>query len=500
MRVFVAGASGILGRDLCTILTNNALDWIGSYNSRPAKNLVKLDFFNESEVEKNFLENKIDIVVNCIVERFTDVCEKDWAKTLKINVDIPDILSRVCKKNNIYLIHISTDYVFDGRTPPYDISSQTNPLQNYGISKLIAECRVKAAGGNYLIVRVPVLYTNSYEYLDETAVTALGKKVMNQIETFTEDNISIRRPVFIPDFCNFLVNCMKVKYVGIKHFCNHLDKTTKYYMIKDIAEYLDLPLNTSPINSFGPGAANRPIDTELIGDCASFFKTSVSSGINKCFEKYAHPRFSECPQDFLILFDLDGTLVDSEMLHYEAYKAILAHYVDLQKDYFFNMINNGSTNKMFEELNIPENEWEALRKKKEELMQKDVSWIRGAEDFINYLEDLGIEMAIVTNTNRNILEGFSQKLSVLRKAKWICKEDYKMSKPDPECYKMALSLYGPKKYVVGFENTINGLHALKGVTHKTYCITDKDSSFYPSLKKQDTILIKNFEIFLDTKK
>lgn len=500
MKIFVAGASGILGRDLCKILSENGLDWTGSYNSRPTPNCIKLDFFNEKEVEKNFLENNIDIVVNCIVERFTDVCEKDWAKTLKVNVDIPDILSRICKKNNIYLIHISTDYVFDGKTPPYNISSQPNPLQNYGISKLIAECRVKSNGGNYLIVRVPVLYTNSYEYLDETAVTTLGKKVMNQIETFTEDNISVRRPVFIPDLCNFLINCIYLKENGVTHFYNYVDKTTKYYMIKDIAEYLNLPLNTSPIDSFGPGAANRPIDTELVGDYSPFFKTSLSSGLIKCFEKYAHPLFSECPQDFLVLFDLDGTLVDSEILHYDAYKTVLAPYIDLQKDYFFNVINTGSTDKMFSDLNIPEEEWDALRKKKQVLMQTDVCWIDGAEEFINYLESIGVEMAIVTNTNRSILEGFSQKLSVLRKAKWICKEDYKMSKPSPECYKMAMDLYGPKKYVVGFENTINGLRALRGVTSRTYCITNKNSSFYPSIKKEDTILIKNFDIFLGAKK
>jgi dTDP-4-dehydrorhamnose reductase/beta-phosphoglucomutase-like phosphatase (HAD superfamily) len=500
MKIFVAGASGILGRDLCKILSKNNLDWIGSYNSRPTINCVKLDFFNEQEVEKNLLENNIDVIINCIVERFTDVCEKDWERTIRTNVDIPDILSKVCAKNGIYLIHISTDYVFDGRKPPYSSSSEPNPLQNYGISKLIAEYRVKANGGNYLIVRVPVLYTNSYEYLDETAVTTIGKKVMNQIEVFTEDNVSIRRPVFIPDFCNFLIYCLEKKEKGITHFYNHVDKITKYSMINRIADYLNLPLNTSPIDSFGSGSANRPIDTELIGQQTTFFKTTITSGIIQCFERYSHPRFSECPQDFLVLFDLDGTLIDSETLHYDAYKTILSPYIDLQKDYFFNIINTGSINKMFEELNIPEDEWDTLRKKKQEIMKNDVNWIDGAENFINYLESLGIEMVIVTNTNRSIIEGFSQKLSVLRKAKWICKEDYKTSKPNPECYKMAIELYGPKKYIVGFENTINGLRALKGVTHKTYCITQKGSSFYPLLKKEDTILIKNFDIFLDTRK
>ena len=78
MKVFIAGASGILGRDLAKLLSRNSIDYLGSYNSRPTEKCIKFDFFNEEEVERNLLESKVDAVINCIVERFTDVCEKDW--------------------------------------------------------------------------------------------------------------------------------------------------------------------------------------------------------------------------------------------------------------------------------------------------------------------------------------------------------------------------------------------------------------------------------------
>ena len=105
---------------------------------------------------------------------------------------------------NIYFIHLSTDYVYDGQKPPFSPSSLTNPLQNYGISKLIAEQRIISnIKNNYLILRVPVLYSNKLKSLEESAVPLIIKKVMNKVENFQEDNFSIRRPLFIEDLGEF---------------------------------------------------------------------------------------------------------------------------------------------------------------------------------------------------------------------------------------------------------------------------------------------------------
>ena len=498
MKVFIAGASGILGRDLAKLLSRNSIDYLGSYNSRPTEKCIKFDFFNEDEVERNLLESKVDVVINCIVERFTDVCEKDWNKTISVNVVIPDILSRVCARNNISFIHISTDYVFDGKSPPYSPLSEPNPLQNYGISKLIAEYRIKANLKQYLIIRVPVLYTDSYEYLDETAVTTLGKKVMNQIDTFTEDNVSIRRPVYIPDFCEFLVTSILTNKTGIHHYYNSVDKTTKYKMIKEISKYMNLRSNhILPINSFADGGANRPLDTELADNSVPPLTVSITKGIELCFERFIHPDFSECPEEFLVIFDLDGTLIDSDTDHYYAYRLALSGWTDLSKEYYFNIINTKSIDYMLEDLKIPVDIRPIIKRNKQNIMNTSVDWIYGAEKFIMFLDSLGIEMAIVTNTDKANVEKFCNHLPTLRKIKnVITRQDYLVAKPDPECYKLAVERYGKgKKYIVGFENTVNGLRALKGVTNRTYCIANKYNYLYNDLKKEDTILIHNFDFF-----
>jgi dTDP-4-dehydrorhamnose reductase/beta-phosphoglucomutase-like phosphatase (HAD superfamily) len=510
MTVLVAGASGIVGREMCKLLKDNLVDFIGTYNTRPIQNGIKIDFLNESELENTLKNNAVTIVINSIVERFTDVCEKNWDKTVSANITIPDILSRVCNKLSIYLIHISTDYVFDGKNPPFSPFSNVNPLQNYGISKLISEKRITANTDKFTIIRVPVLYTESYEYLDETAVTTIAKKVMNQIEETTEDNVSIRRPVYIPDLCRFILCIinMKRRHCGIIHFYNPFDKTTKYKMAQKISNYLGLShAHIKPIDSFGKGSANRPLDTQLIDNSYNireFITTVIDEGIKLCFQKYFHPKIQSAPQDFLVLLDLDGTLVDTDMCHYNAYKKILNdNNFSINEQQFNKMSNHGSMEELFCECRIPEYLWENFRKQKREYLANSlepIKFIKGAEEFILLLDSLGVEFAVVTNTNMSIVNSFKNKLPTLKKIKnWITREDYDLPKPNSECYLSALERFGTnKKYILGFENTLNGINALKGVTSRIYCITDSNQYSYTLAKKEDVTLIRDFSGFIVT--
>lgn len=91
--------------------------------------------------------------------------------------------SYICNKLNIKFIHISTDYVFDGLSQPNYPESVKNPLQNYGISKLISEYRVINNCNNYVIIRTPVLYSKLSK-IHDNAVTLIGKNLMNLKENF----------------------------------------------------------------------------------------------------------------------------------------------------------------------------------------------------------------------------------------------------------------------------------------------------------------------------
>ena len=87
-----------------------------------------IDIRNHEEVDALLDDVKPDYIVNCVAVRFPEVVEKDPVTTKGINVDFPEYLAKQSKRRGIFLIHISTDYVFDGEHPPYRPHDPTNPL------------------------------------------------------------------------------------------------------------------------------------------------------------------------------------------------------------------------------------------------------------------------------------------------------------------------------------------------------------------------------------
>ena len=450
MKILVCGATGLLGREICKKLEIMNIDYIGIYNT----NIInKNNYYSYNDIINVIKNEKPSIIINCIVNRNVDDCENDWNNIKKINIDITEELS----KYNIKLIHISTDYIFDGNNPPYYDNSITNPKQNYGISKLISELRVINNSINYLIIRVPVLFTDKYKSLSENAVTEIGKKIMNLTnEIIIEDDICIRRPVYIPLLVEFIYDSIINNYNGIYHFYNPIDKLTKYKMSLMIKKILNINnINIIPHYNIN----NRPIDTELKDNKYNINKYYNNYNFNNLlelrFNKYSH---NKNLKDCFLLIDLDGTIIDSENQHYECYKEI----INMSKEEFDIKNENNNFNYSLD-----------IKNKKDELFKtkiKNIKLLEGSLEFIEYIINNNINYCIVTNTNKNNIELYKQNIPILNKLNnWITKEDYINKKPSPECYKLAMNkYYNNEKYIIGIENTFAGYKALKEITNIIY--------------------------------
>ncbi len=308
MSILVCGASGMVGRDLCELFDRENIQYYGTYYNCnqcafcQRENMFRVDFTNPNEVGDFFFENKHrwSVCIFLVGERNIEKCENDWNATKQINVDAVDNMSALCAKEGIYFIYLSSDYVFDGTShQPYFPSSQVNPLQNYGISKLMAEYRVQknyipkvclssrlsfvgVTVPNYCIIRTPVLYTdNSCTLMYNNSIMSIAKSIMDFrytkaiapfVPTTTtpitkyEDDYYIYRPVYIPDLCIFIrvvaviamdstalkndtcvnrkisTNCGETpKFSGIYHFYNPDNVFTKYQIIKEFSKYMELP-------------------------------------------------------------------------------------------------------------------------------------------------------------------------------------------------------------------------------------------------------------------
>jgi dTDP-4-dehydrorhamnose reductase len=501
--ILVCGASGLLGKELSLYFDNNNIEYIGTYNKNKINkpNMFQIDFSNVIELEKFLIEHKIQSCVFCIVERLLDKCENNWNEIKQTNINLVHITSYICNKLDINFIHFSTDYVFDGSKQPNLPDSEKNPLQNYGISKLISEYRVIKNCKKYCVIRTPVLYS-PLSQIHDNAVCLIGKNVMDlrQNKKFIEDNYCIRRPLYISDLCNFIYDCIDKQYNGIYHFYNPYNKFTKYEVCKIIGNVLGIEINNIiPNNSSSEGIAPRPYDTQLQDDKYDIEKykfNNFKESVVKCFSKFNHPKITiGNKDDFFICLDMDGTLIDSNIAHYNAYEKVFKKFnkTMINIDEWNNIIMNDNIDNYLKNI-FDETTFNTVKKEKRNMLkEQETSFTKNSDIFIKFLIENNFNFCIVTNTSKETVEIFKQKLPLLNEIKqWVYREDYKLPKPYGECYELAKQkYYKNEKYIIGIEDSMVGYKALKEHTDLIY-IYNNETIF----KNNDCYLFNDFYFFL----
>jgi len=160
MRVIVTGSKGMLARDIIPVLEENheVLEFSKEF----------LDITDLSKIEKILGNEKPDVLINCAAYTAVDRAESEPEKAYLLNAKGPGILAKACHKAGIRLVHVSTDFVFDGKTPrPYKEDDEVNPIGVYGKSKLEGEIAVRSSTENYVIVRTSWLYGHEGESFPE---------------------------------------------------------------------------------------------------------------------------------------------------------------------------------------------------------------------------------------------------------------------------------------------------------------------------------------------
>ena len=202
MKLLVTGASGLLGRAVMQECTRAGHEVIGLAFSRVSGALVKLDLTDAEAIHSLIQRERPDVVINLAAERRPDVVERDPVAVKKLNVDAPAILAQACATLDppAYLLNISTDYVFDGRNPPYFVDSPTHPLNAYGMSKREGEIAVLDAAlpGHATNLRLPVLYGETL-YNEESAVNVLLNSIRSNEKRIKMDAHAVRYPTNVSD-------------------------------------------------------------------------------------------------------------------------------------------------------------------------------------------------------------------------------------------------------------------------------------------------------------
>ncbi|KAL1730544.1 hypothetical protein EV714DRAFT_284024 [Schizophyllum commune] len=273
MKIVITGASGVLGsaiRKAFESASGKDYEVIPLSHSQSGNGLIPLDLTDSGKVEELLSSKKPDWVIHCAAERRPDVAEKDPEAARRLNAAVPEQLAKLSKTLGFTLTYISTDYVFDGKNPPYKPSSPTNPLNLYGVTKRDGEIAVLGVeGAKVMVLRVPVLYgpipsgKNS-----ESAINILLDIVKDQSgKTYKMDHYAVRYPTNVLDIGKFLekISGALADVPRIVHY-SASEVFTKYEICQLHAKILNLPIvhiTADAAEPSGASAASRPRDCKL---------------------------------------------------------------------------------------------------------------------------------------------------------------------------------------------------------------------------------------------
>lgn len=252
--ILITGANGQLGQAIKKVAAGF-----------PAFNFVytdfsELDITDPASIAAVFSAQEIHACVNCAAYTAVDKAESEEEKAFRLNFEAALHLAEACQQNNAQLIHISTDYVFDGKhNRPYTETDEANPDSIYGSSKLRGEASALGTDPNTIVIRTSWLYS-------EFGVNFVKrmKELMAEKENLNVVFDQVGTPTYAPDLAQTILTVLAkvwetpANYGGVYHYSNE-GVISWYDFAVAIKELTGSPCNVQPITSDKyPTPARRP--------------------------------------------------------------------------------------------------------------------------------------------------------------------------------------------------------------------------------------------------
>ena len=210
--ILITGANGQLGREMRKVLDSDI------FVNAIYTDVEELDITNAKAIEECIATNKVDYIVNCAAYTAVDAAESNVELCTKLNVEAPTLLAQAAHKHGARLIHISTDYVFDGTNcRPYHEDDRVCPTSVYGRTKADGEQHIIDVAPESIIIRTAWLYSPHGKNFVKTMLT-LGQD-KEQLRVVCDQ---VGTPTYALDLASVIklfIDCEKW-HPGIYHFSN----------------------------------------------------------------------------------------------------------------------------------------------------------------------------------------------------------------------------------------------------------------------------------------
>lgn len=275
LTILVTGSNGLLGQkiirgysnrtDIRLIATARGADRIEGVSGYE---FHSMDVTSESEVQSVFEMVQPDVVIHTAAMTQVDQCEDDRDECDRLNVHAVRNIVKACEDFQVHLVHLSTDFIFDGTEGPYDESGMPNPLSYYGESKLQAEEVIKSSNCTWAIART-VLVIGIVPGLSRSNIVLWAVGALSKGQTINVVDDQFRTPTLAEDLADGCMLLASQKAEGIYNISGP-DDMSILELVRRVARYWNLdeglihPVSSATLNQ----RAVRPPKTGFIIDKA----------------------------------------------------------------------------------------------------------------------------------------------------------------------------------------------------------------------------------------
>ena len=292
IKVVITGSNGLLGQSLLGLLLSEKEKYevigFSKGENRSGRNdflYISIDITDEVLLKEKLVEIQPNFIINTAAMTNVDACENNKIACNTLNVDVVKWLAEVSDKINAHLIHLSTDFIFDGKKGYCKETDEANPLSYYGLSKLKSEEILLKSNINYTILRTILVYGRVFDMSRSNIVLWVKEMLENKKEITIVDD-QYRMPTYVADLALACKISMDKKAIGIYNISSS-QLLSVYEIAQQIAEVFELnktlikPISTSTLNQTAPRPAKTGFDLSKTNKELDFYPKSFKEDLVK---------------------------------------------------------------------------------------------------------------------------------------------------------------------------------------------------------------------------
>jgi dTDP-4-dehydrorhamnose reductase len=292
IKVVITGSNGLLGQSLLNLLLQEKEKYqvFGfsrgkNRSGREDFSYISIDITDEVKLKNKLHKIQPDFIINTAAMTQVDDCENQKVACDLLNVTVVKWLAEISEEINAHVIHLSTDFIFDGVKGNYKETDKPNPLSNYGMSKLKSEEVLINSKIDFTILRTILVYGKVFD-MSRSNIVLWVKDMLSKGKEITIVDDQFRTPTYVEDLAFACKISMDKKATGVYHISSK-ELLSVFEITQQVAAAFNLdknlikPISTSTLNQTAPRPAKTGFDLSKTNSELDFYPKSFKEDLRR---------------------------------------------------------------------------------------------------------------------------------------------------------------------------------------------------------------------------